>query len=384
MPRPDTVIVGAGLAGASIAARLSGTCMVVEQAAQPATEASAQNAGMVRLLVEDPVERRLALRAQALLEALDDDWEDAPSVVTGGLLALVHDPAHLDHGVAHLRLAGVPVDATDRPADLAPALAGTHVARAWWLPTARTADPHALVMGQLARSRATLRCGLTALGMDLRGGRVAGLRTTAGTIEADRVVLATGAWSGRFAAALGLRRPLIPIRRSLLQTAPHPLARPDHPWTWLDDVGLYVRHEAGGWLVSGCDEAVDPVPEHPGSTGDVSEAWREQLAARLLHYMPALSDCQLRGGWTGLRTFAPDRRPILGADPDVPGLVWATGLGGFGLTTHLAVGEAVATWMEGGSVDWLDPADVAPGRSYPRRWPILPTGQLGRSRLVAG
>ncbi|RME29159.1 MAG: FAD-binding oxidoreductase, partial [Deltaproteobacteria bacterium] len=136
MPRPDTIIVGAGLAGASVAARLPGPSLVVDQAPQPGAEASAQNAGMVRLLVEDPVERRLALRAESLLAALDEHWPDPPSTVTGGLLALVHDPAHLDDGVAHLRLAGIPVEAIDHPAEVAPALAGARTARAWWLPTA--------------------------------------------------------------------------------------------------------------------------------------------------------------------------------------------------------------------------------------------------------
>ncbi len=384
MEAVETIVIGAGLAGASVAAHLDSACLVLEQGSQPAAEASAQNAGMVRLLVEDPVERRLSVRAAERLAQLDRDWEQAPSRVTGAVLALVHDPAHLDDGVAHLRAMGVAIEACDDPAAHAPALRRSPIQRAWWLPDARVADPHALVTGLLARSRATLRCGVQVQGLQLDGGRVTGVRTDAGTLPCHRVVVAAGAWSGHFAAQLGLRRPLVPIRRSLHQTHPHPLAAASHPWCWLDDVGLYVRPEGGGWLVSGCDETVDPLPQGPGSTGQVAADWQDRVVDRLLHYLPALGDASLRGGWTGLRTFAPDRRPILGPDPDVAGLHWAAGLGGYGVTTHLAVGEAVAAWVDGRSVDFIEPADVDPGRAYPRRWPIRPAGGLRGMRLVPG
>ena len=91
MESVDTVVVGAGLVGAAVAARLTGRLRVLEQGDQVAGEASAQNAGMVRLLVEDPVERRLALRAHELLVELDTRWEVPPSRVTGSVHGLVHE-----------------------------------------------------------------------------------------------------------------------------------------------------------------------------------------------------------------------------------------------------------------------------------------------------
>lgn len=386
METVETVVVGAGLVGAAVAARLGGTVRVLEQGAQVASEASAQNAGMVRLLVEDPVERRLALRAHALLRALEEDWQVLPARVTGAVHGLVHEAQELDDAVAALRAAGHEVIALDLPDRVAPAMAGVHLKRAWYVPEARVADPHALATGLLAplQGRGALRRGVRVTALQVHGGRVVGVDTDQGPLACDRVVLAAGAWSGQLAAPLGLRRPLYPIRRSLLLTTPHPLARPGHPWCWLEDLGLYVRPEGGGWLVSGCDERIDPPAPGPGSTGPVADGWRDEVGERLVQHLPALSEVGWTAGWTGLRTFAPDRRPILGPDPDLPGLHWAAGLGGYGLTSHLAVGEAVATWMEGGELSWLRRQDVSPGRIFPKRWVIRPRGTHHGGRLVEG
>ena len=84
-----------------------------------------------------------------------------------------------------------------------------------------------------------------------------------------------------------------------------------------------------------------------------------------------LHNLRFTGGWTGLRTFAPDRRPFLGADPELDGLWWAAGLGGFGVTCSLGIGEALGAWMRGEDVPWLRPQGVSPGRALLSRWPVL-------------
>ncbi len=375
---PRTVIIGAGLAGAAVAHFLDGPALVLEQGSQAGAEASAQNAGMVRLLVEDPVERRLALRGEARLRELGEEG----SRVTGAVHGLVHDPGELDDAVAALRAAGHEVQSVDRAADVAPVLAGAALRRAWYVPGARVADPHALIQRLLAG--AELRRGVQVRSLIVESGRLVGLQTSQGPLHAERVVLAAGAWAGALAATAGLHRPLFPVRRSLLLTTPHPLARPEHPWCWLEDLGLYLRPEAGRWLLSGCDERVEAAPQGPGSRGELDPDWRDQVGERLLATLPAIEEVGWSGGWTGLRTFAPDRRPLLGPDPELPGLFWAAGLGGFGLTAHLAVGEAVAAWLGGAPPAWLRSEEVDPGRTMPRRWVIRPLGTHHGSRLVSG
>lgn len=384
------VVIGAGLAGCSVAWHLASACevLILEQASQPGAEASSQNAGMVRRLGEDPYERALAMRTAAFLADPGEDWAGlTPSRITGALLGLAHDPDHLSDAVAHLRAGGVTVQLCDQPALLAPALAGSPLLRSWYVPDERLADAWQIITGLLRgvrRHGGAVRCGVTADHIVVEGGRVVGVQTSAGRIDADRVVLAAGAWSGLLAARLGLQRPLIPLRRTLLNLPTHPLSRPNHPWCWIDDVGVYIRPESGGWLVSGCDESPDPPTPGAGSRGPVEAMPRALAMDKLARHFPALGAARLTTGWSGLRTFAPDRRPVLGADGEVDGLWWAAGLGGFGVTCGLAVGEAVAAWMQNQEVAWLDAEGVRPTRRYLSRWPIRPTGSLSRPRLISG
>lgn len=388
MEQPDIVVVGAGLAGLSTAWHLAphARVLVVDQAVQPGAEASSQNAGMVRRLGDDPFERALAVRTAAWMADPGPDWDAAPpSRSTGAVLGLGVDPYHLNDAVAHLRARGVAVEPLADPAEVAPALRGAPLVAAWWLPDERVADAWTLLQGfsaGLRRHGGRVQCRTRVLGLDRSGDRVVGLSTDQGPIQADRIVLAAGAWSAALAAGLGLRRPLFPLRRTLLQSTPHPCSRPDHPWVWIDDVGVYARPEAGGWLVSGCDEAVDPPEPGPGSRGGVEPEQRARAASKLQRWLPRLADAELRSGWTGLRTFAPDRRPVLGADPELEGLWWVAGLGGFGVTCSYAAGEAVAAWIRGEPTPWISPRAVSAGRAFLRRWPIRPHGDLASAELI--
>lgn len=357
---PTATVIGGGLAGLSTAWWLSHThrVTVLEQGDAIGAEASAQNAGMLRRMGEDPYERALAIRTHAHLAELGPEL----SQVTGAVLALGFDPEHLTDAAAHLRARGIPLSEGPRP----PALAGAPIQHTWVLPQERVVDPHALLQHFVRglRSRA---------GRIVLGHRVASLDDVAG----DAVIVAAGAWSRSLA-----RVPLVPVRRTLIQTHPHPLSAPDHPWTWVDDAGIYARPEAGGWLISACDEAVDDPGEGAGSTGPVTELQRARAWDKLARWMPALADARPRSGWSGLRTFAPDRRPMLGADPERPGVWWAAGLGGFGVSCSIAVGEAVAAWVRDEETPWLHQGGVSPARPVASRWLIRPDGDLRNARLA--
>ncbi len=387
----DVIVVGAGLAGCSVAWHLSqrrphSRVLIIDQAEQPGAEATAQNAGMVRRLGLEPEERALSRRTFGFFVEPHESWRDlALSRQTGAILATAYDPLLLHDAVLHARGAGARVETCDRPEEFAPALAGARIRGAWFLPDERVADPHALLTGYLRDLRAQgseVRCGVRALGLLMEAGEVRGVQTPSGPLRAERVVLAAGAWCAKLAASAGLERPLVALRRTLVHSAAHALARPEHPWCWIEDAGVYVRAESGGWLASPCDEAVDMPSPRSGSRGPVNELARALVSDRFERLLPALEGIRWIGGWTGLRTFAPDRRPVLGPDPEVEGLWWLAGLGGFGVTCGHAAGEAVATWMDGAETPWLKREGVDPGRHHLGRWPIRSRGDLNSARLI--
>jgi sarcosine oxidase, subunit beta len=387
----ETVIVGAGLAGLGLAWHLGdalGRTVVVEQGARPGAEASSDGVGMVRRLTEDPVERALSRRTAAWLRALPErDWPSSPARASGALVGAVSDPTWLADGVASLRAHGVAVEDAADVGRVAPIAAGAPLARAWWLPDEQLVDPGALLAGfrrGAERAGATLRCDTRVTGLQLQGERVVGIDTDRGPLHAERVVLAAGAWCAGLARAAGLHRPLFPLRRSVVRVPASGDGQAGGPWVWIDDEGLYARPAGGAWWVSSCDERVAFPPSGPGSRGPSDEAAAERAQARIARLLPGLAGRAVEAGWSGLRTFAPDRRPVLGPDPERAGLWWVAGLGGSGVACGSAAAEAVACWMKGEPTPWLPMTPVSPGRPFPRRWPIRADGSVGGTVLVSG
>jgi D-arginine dehydrogenase len=368
----DVIVIGAGIAGTSVAWHLAPhlDVLVLEQGDQPGAEATAQNAGMIRRLGGHDCERALSMRTHRWLLDPPDDFPEGIARTTGAVLGFAEEMGLLDGASVELRRAGISLETCLRPPELAPGMAGCPTLWAWYLPDEQVADPHGLVTGfvrGLRRNGGRLACGVRVLDVAVEGGQVRGVTTDQGFVATERVVLAAGAWSGVLAAGMGLDRPHLPLARTLLHTRPHPLSHADHPWCWVEDVGVYIKPEGGGWLISGCEEAPTSAPVGPGSAGPVDELPRAMILDKATRMYPALGDLRLQGGWTGLRTFTWDRRPYLGSDHEVDGLWWATALGGSGVTCSAGLGEAVSTWMLGGQTDWIDRDEVSTGRPLPTR-----------------
>jgi glycine/D-amino acid oxidase-like deaminating enzyme len=165
------------------------------------------------------------------------------------------------------------------------------------------------------------------------------LETDQGPLRTSRLVLAAGAWAGVLGQMAGSQLQFTALRRSLVWSgAPH---SQQEPWAWWMDRPFYLRPESGGLLMCPCEEVAVPLPPR-GRQPDTDPAVLEGLFTSLRELAPQLVERPITRYWTGLRTFAPDRRFVIGWDPWNPRLFWSAGLGGHGMTSGLAVGALAA------------------------------------------
>lgn len=222
-----------------------------------------------------------------------------------------------------------------------PALDPAAIEGALWSPEDGVIDVHALLSGYLEGARrggARVETGVSVLALRTAGGRLTGVETSAGPVEAPVAVNAAGAWAGEIGAAADLQLPLMPFRRHLGATVPSEAVDPGWPIVWDLSDPFYCRPESGGLLMSPCDEEPHPPGEAlPTPTG------AEQIARKASRLLPGLAGLRLGRLWACLRIFAADRAPVVGSDPRVQGLYWVAGLGGQGVSLSPAIGRLAAS-----------------------------------------
>jgi D-arginine dehydrogenase len=152
------------------------------------------------------------------------------------------------------------------------------------------------------------------------------------------LVNAAGAWSDEVAVACGARpMGLTPLRRTaFLVDPPKNIDVSDWPAVIDADEQFYFKPEAGKLLLSPADET----PAEP------CDAQPEELdIAICVDRVESALDIDVRRvshSWAGLRTFSADRIPVVGFDPDVEGLFWCAGQGGYGIQTSPAMARLAA------------------------------------------
>ena len=184
---------------------------------------------------------------------------------------------------------------------------------------------------------------------------------TAGMFSASVLVNAAGAWADDVAAMAGVSRIGIqPLLRTVIQLRTDPAPAPEQPLVLDISGNFYFKPEAGRLWLSPHDE----VPSAP------CDAAPEELAvATAIHRLEQVVDWRIEAvekRWAGLRSFAPDRRPVYGLDPRAEGFAWFAGQGGFGIQTAPAAARLVAQLLLGAARDemtnCLDASLYSPSR----------------------
>lgn len=368
METSDVVVIGGGIAGASVAYELAADRSVVLLEAEPelgrhstarsaATWIPGHGTDVIRALIAASGPRFAGLAAELdappLLRPLDVLWTafDEPGEVT--LEAMLAERA----GEPEAPVAVTAQEAHDRAPTLRPG-----VVRAAALSSAAAVDTDALhqayVRGLKARG-GSVRTATPArsIGRNGRGWRV---ECPSIDLATGLVVDAAGAWADIVAERAGVPRiGLRPYRRTI------GIARvPDRER--LRGAMVCEVAERFYFKIEGDDLLVSPADETPTEPGDARpDELDVALALERVEEVTGLGLRSIRTSWAGLRSFVPDRRPVVGAWPEHPGFAFVAGQGGSGIETAPALSALAAAVLTGGRppVDVpVDPADLAPTR----------------------
>lgn len=346
MNGPDIVIVGGGMAGASLGAALAGQArvLILEMEERAGYHATGRSVAFWEETYGGPLVQPLTTASGPLLATPDGDFSDRPFLSPRRTLHIGRAEDRTLHDALLADFAGrvdlQPVD----PAALVPGLRPD-----WTLgilePSCRDIDVAALHQAFLRRFRnlgGTIR-----LGTRLERARAIGggwrIETQDGAIDCAILVNAAGAWADDVARACCVTPiGITPYRRTVAQLRVPAMPGGELPLV-MDLQGRFYFKPDGPdriWLTPHDEVASPPCDAAP-----------EELAvAQAIARFEAAVDWPIAAverRWAGLRSFAPDRAPVYGFDPEQAGFFWFAGQGGFGIQTAPAAALLGASLLTG-------------------------------------
>lgn len=349
--KTDYLIIGAGIAGASIGYWLAphARVMLLERESQPGYHSTGRSAALFMESYGPPQVRALTCASRAFLFNPPPGFTEHRIISPRGALMVAGEgqDALLEEHDAIVRSVSDLAQRLDasQACELVPALRKERVLGAVYEPDASDIDVHALHQGYLRGVRSAggaVRCDAGVTAMEYVDGM---WRVQAGgeTYEAPVVVNAAGAWCDVIASLAGAKPVgLVPMRRSAFIFAP-PEGMDTTRWPMFIgvDESYYVKPDAG--LLLGSPANADPVEPH-----DVqAEEFDIALAIDRIETMTTLSIRRPRHVWAGLRSFVADGSFVGGFDEALPGFFWAAGQGGYGIQSSAAAGELYAALLRG-------------------------------------
>lgn len=349
----DIIVIGAGIAGASVAAELSDThnVLLLEREAQPGYHTTGRSAALYTVAYGPPVIRALTRASGEFFHTPPGEAEPFLSPRGVVFVAREDQAKALATQQQELGTAVQPMTAAE-VAQAVPLLrpgyaaAGLHDASASDIDVGRL---HQHYLTRLREAGGMLQCKADVTALT----RTADwqVETSRGTFRAPIIINAAGAWADHIAAIAGLLAAgLIPKRRTALIVPP-----PDGvdvttlPLVVDADESFYLKPEAGQLLIS----PADATPSQP------CDAQPEEMDIALcVDRIETAFELQIRRighKWAGLRSFMPDGDPLAGYDPGVEGFFWLAGQGGYGIQTAPALARAAAALVQGAPL----PADIA-------------------------
>lgn len=362
----DAIVIGAGIAGLAVASELASSrrVLVVEGKSGYATQSSARSASSWIAGYGGPAVTPLTLASRDSFESGGAGHAERSLLKRRGVLLVSSDDR--SPGLHAAETGGATPISPDQARHHFPALRDDLITAATYDDDAQDiATPIAV---EALRAALGARVAEVIVGISIRSltrrGTTWIVTSDHGDFRAGTVVDAAGAWADEVAGLAGVPPLGLTAYRRTACSFAAPTGTDTSNWPLLMDAdkGYYIKPGADSFMASPADETV----QAPGDAEPLPED--VNLALHHVEQMTTLDPRPIRSSWAGLRTFAPDRAPVLGPHPGVPGFAWYAGLGGWGIMTAPAAARSVVSLIDSGVLPadvrahGLTPADVRPER----------------------
>ncbi len=363
----DLVIIGGGLFGCSTAYHYSkhnpGKRVILLERRTLSNASSSRAAALITRLRTKREFIPLALRTYEAIAEMETMLGESLGATYPGVLHVAGADEHvrglddLLRTAADFDLPAVEVTPAEAHA-MSPWLDTTSTKRIVFTPGEGWCDPYLLgtFYGRCARQLGTeIHQDAEVTALLHAGGKVTGVRTTAGTIDAGCVVLATGAWAPMLAKSVGVNLPLAAVRSQYWITDRSPLFPEASPIVLLPDVQSYARPNHGALLFgirerNSLVESPDRIPadvEEYQFSPDRGMADLSEVIDKLARFFPEVYDIPLKHYIAGFSCYTPDNYLSMGVPAGVDNLLMATGCVGAGVSVSGGVGLAFAELAAG-------------------------------------
>jgi D-arginine dehydrogenase len=357
----DVLIVGGGIAGASLGAELAGSrrVLLIEAESQCGFHSTGRSAAFWLESYGGPIVAQLTSASRPFLDRPPPGFSESGFLRTRGDLHITRDALPELPSSVKARIV--------ERAELERMIPGIRPEwrRALFEPGCADIDVaglHSACLRQFRRSGGEMRTDSPFASARRVGGRWRANLSNGTEIDANVVVNAAGAWADEVAEAAGVEPiGIAPKRRTMVQLRVGRSGLRNLPLVDDSDGTFYFKGEG--------DRTVWLSP-HDEIESDPCDAAPEEIdVAMAIDRFEKAVDWPIEAverRWAGLRSFAPDRVPVYGFDPAAPGFFWCAGQGGFGIQTAPAAAKMAAAVLLGGEpeamVAHIDPANFSPER----------------------
>jgi 4-methylaminobutanoate oxidase (formaldehyde-forming) len=400
------VIIGGGIVGCSTAyhlARMGWTDVALLEQAKLTSGSTWHAAGLVGQLRTNANVTQLLKYSVELYARLEAETGQATGwKMNGGLRLACNEErwTEVKRQATTAHSFGLEMDllSPKETHDLWPLMEVSDLVGAAFLPTDGQANPsditQALAKGARAGGVTIVEdCPVTAV--RVKDGRVTGVETPLGAVEAEIVVNCAGQWAREVGQLAGVNVPLVSVMHQYLLTEPIAGVSADLPTVRDPDRLVYFKEEVGGLVMGGYERNPIPWAEEGIPEGfhfsllDNDTDHFEPLMEQALARVPALAEAGIKQMINGPESFTPDGNFILGEAPELRNFFVGAGFNAYGIAAGGGAGKALAEWIaEGeppmdlwpvdirrfgrphGCIDWVRARTLeAYGKHYTMAWP---------------